>query len=72
MRRPPWHSRLLEDESGIRQLYARYSWALDTGDTDAYCALFTDDAEATEETSSGELEIRKGRDENPQVGAQIP
>ena len=34
----------LEDEFGIRQLYARYSWALDTGDTDGYCALFTDDA----------------------------
>jgi len=53
----------LEDEGAIRQLYARYSWALDTGDTDSYVALFTPDAEATEETSSGTLEIRKGRAE---------
>jgi hypothetical protein len=58
MPRPP-----VEDELAIRELYARYSWALDTGDTDGYCALFTADAEATEETSSGELEVRKGRGE---------
>ncbi len=58
MARPP-----VEDELAIRELYARYSWALDTGDTDGYCALFTEDAEATEETSTGELEVRKGRDE---------
>src|SRR3569833_185776 len=53
----------VEDELAIRELYARYSWALDTGDTDGYVALFTEDAEATEETSSGELEVRKGREE---------
>jgi hypothetical protein len=53
----------VEDELAIRELYARYSWALDTGDTDGYCALFTPDAEASEETASGELEVRKGRDE---------
>ena len=53
----------VEDELAIRELYARYCWALDTGDTDGYCALFTHDAEATEETASGELEVRKGRDE---------
>ena len=58
MTRPP-----VEDELAIRELYARYCWALDTGDTDGYCALFTEDAEATEETASGELEVRKGRDE---------
>jgi uncharacterized protein (TIGR02246 family) len=58
MARPP-----VEDELAIRELYARYCWALDTGDTDGYCALFTADAEATEETSSGTLEVRKGRDE---------
>ena len=58
MTRPP-----VEDELAIRELYARYSWALDTGDTDGYVALFTDDAEATEETRSGELELRKGRAE---------
>ena len=53
----------VEDELAIRELYARYSWALDTGDTDGYVALFTDDAEASEETASGKLEVRKGRDE---------
>jgi ketosteroid isomerase-like protein len=58
MTRPP-----VEDELAIRELYARYCWALDTGDTDGYVALFTEDAEATEETSTGELEVRKGRDE---------
>jgi len=53
----------VEDELAIQELYARYSWALDTGDTHGYCSLFTEDAEATEETSSGGLEVRKGRDE---------
>src|ERR1700704_1185054 len=52
-----------QDRMEIYELYARYSWALDTGDTEGYLALFTEDAEATEETSSGELEVRKGRDE---------
>ena len=51
------------DRTEIYELYARYSWALDTGDTEGYLDLFTDDAEATEETSTGELEIRKGRAE---------
>lgn len=53
----------VEDELAIRELYARYSWALDTGDTEGYVALFTEDATATEETASGELEVRQGRDE---------
>jgi hypothetical protein len=53
----------VEDQLAIYALYARYSWALDTGDTDGYVALFTEDAEATEETSSGALEVRKGRAE---------
>ena len=52
-----------EDRLAIYELYARYSWALDTGDTDGYVALFTEDAEATEETSAGELEVRKGREQ---------
>jgi hypothetical protein len=47
----------------ILELYARYSWALDTGDTDGYVALFTADAEVTEETRDGTLEIRQGHDE---------
>ena len=52
-----------QDRTEIYELYARYSWALDTGDTDGYVALFTADAEVTEETSSGELEVRKGPEE---------
>jgi uncharacterized protein (TIGR02246 family) len=51
------------DRVAIYELYARYSWALDTGDTDGYLALFTEDAEATEETAGGEIEVRQGREE---------
>jgi SnoaL-like domain len=51
------------DRLQIYELYARYSWTLDTGDTEAYLDLFTEDAEATEETGTGELEVRKGREE---------
>ena len=50
----------VEDELAIRELYARYSWALDTGDTDGYVALFAAHAEATEETAQGGLEIVRG------------
>ena len=50
-----------QDRLEIYELYARYSWALDTGDTDGYVELFTEDAEATEETRDGTLEVRKGR-----------
>jgi hypothetical protein len=50
----------VQDRLEILDLYASYSWALDTGDTDGYVALFTDDAEATEETRDGTLEVRKG------------
>lgn len=57
------HAPSADDVVQIQQLYARYSWALDTGDTDGYLALFAEDAEATEETSSGELEVRVGRAE---------
>jgi uncharacterized protein (TIGR02246 family) len=52
-----------EDRVAIHELYARYSWALDTGDTEGYLALFTEDAEATEETSRGDIEVRQGREE---------
>jgi hypothetical protein len=52
-----------EDRLAIYELYARYSWALDTGDTDGYVAMFTDDGEATEETRDGAIEVRRGRDE---------
>ena len=53
----------IQDRVEIVDLYARYSWALDTGDTEGYVALFTADAEATEETREGGLEVRRGRDE---------
>jgi SnoaL-like protein len=51
------------DRLDIIDLYARYSWALDTGDTDGYVALFTTDAEVTEETREGGLDVRKGHAE---------
>ncbi|RYZ58231.1 MAG: nuclear transport factor 2 family protein [Proteobacteria bacterium] len=52
-----------QDRLEIFELYARYSWALDTGDTDGYVALFAADAEVVEETRDGTLDIRKGHDE---------
>jgi hypothetical protein len=51
-----------EDRTLIEELYSRYSWALDTGDTDGYVALFTQDAEITEETGDGGLEVKHGHD----------
>lgn len=33
-----------EDRLDILDLMARYAWAIDTGDTDAYVACFTPDA----------------------------
>jgi SnoaL-like domain len=51
------------DRTEIYEMYARYSWALDTGDTDGYVALFAPDAEVTEETASGEIDTRKGHHE---------
>jgi ketosteroid isomerase-like protein len=44
----------LEDRVLIHDLYARYSWALDTGDTDGYVALFTPDAVVYETVPEGE------------------
>jgi len=52
-----------QDRTEIYELYARYSWALDTGDTDGYVALFTEDAQVTEETRGGEIEVRTGPQE---------
>lgn len=57
------HAPSTQQRTEIYELYARYSGALDTGDTDGYAALFTEDAEAPEETRSGELEVRRGRSE---------
>jgi hypothetical protein len=34
----------LEDRAEIEDLYARYMWALDTGDSPGYAACFTPDA----------------------------
>jgi len=34
----------LEDRAEIEDLYARYMWALDTGDSEGYAACFTPDA----------------------------
>ena len=52
-----------QDRLEIQELYARYSWALDTGDTDGYVALFATDAIVTEETREGGLEVRQGHEE---------
>ncbi len=43
MRQPSIADRVL-----IQELYSRYSWALDTGDTEGYVALFLPDAEVVE------------------------
>ena len=53
----------VEDRLAIQDLYARYCWALDTGDTEGYVALFAEDAEASEETRDGTVEVRHGRSE---------
>jgi uncharacterized protein (TIGR02246 family) len=53
----------IEDRLAIQDLYARYCWALDTGDTDGYAAMFTEDAEIVEETHEGALDVRRGRAE---------
>jgi ketosteroid isomerase-like protein len=41
-----------EDELAIRDLQARYAWAVATGDVEAFAGLFTDDA-AIEEGERG-------------------
>jgi SnoaL-like protein len=43
----------LEDSAQIHELYARYSWALDTGDTEGYVALFAPDAVVYETVPDG-------------------
>lgn len=52
-----------QERMEICELYARYSWALDTGDTEGYVALFTEDGEVNEETQNGSIEVYKGRAE---------
>jgi hypothetical protein len=51
----------VEDRVLILDLYARYSWALDTGDTDAYVALYTPDAVIYENVPDGVRQV-EGRD----------
>ncbi len=60
-----------QDRLEIYELYARYSWALDTGDTEGYVALFTPDAEATEETREGRARSSQGTRRNPQARAEV-
>jgi SnoaL-like protein len=48
----------VEDQLSIHDLYARYSWALDTGDTEAYVQLFAPDAVVHENAPGGATQIR--------------
>ena len=43
----------VEDTLLIHDLYARYSWALDTGDTESYVALYAPDAVVYETRPEG-------------------
>jgi ketosteroid isomerase-like protein len=52
----------VQDRLLIDELYARYSWALDTGDTDGYVDLFTPDAVVYETVPDG-LRRVAGREE---------
>jgi hypothetical protein len=47
-----------EDTLAIHDLYARYSWALDTGDTAAYVQLYAPDAVVLETRPEGVREAR--------------
>jgi len=47
----------VEDQLLIHDLYARYSWALDTGDTEAYVRLYAIDAVVYETTPEGRRQI---------------
>lgn len=51
------------DELAIRELFARYYRALDTGDTEGYLDCYTRGGEAVEESEARGLEICKGREE---------
>ena len=52
----------VEDQLLIHDLYARYSWALDSGDTSAYVQLFATDAVVYEDTPEGTRQI-EGHDQ---------
>lgn len=51
----------VEDRVLIHDLYARYSWALDTGNTEAYVRLYTPDAVILENVPDGVRRV-EGRD----------
>ena len=51
----------IEDRFAIEDLFARYSWALDTGDPDALAETFAPDGEAIEEVFE-DADIWSGRD----------
>lgn len=51
------------DELAIRELFARYYRALDTGDTEGYLDCYTTDGEAVEESEARGIEICKGHEE---------
>ena len=51
-----------EEREDIRELFARYSWAYDTGDPAAYAACFTEDGEMTDAPyfrASGHAELEQ-------------
>jgi SnoaL-like protein len=52
----------VEDQLRIHDLYARYSWALDCGDTSAYVRLFATDAVVYEDAPEGTRRI-EGHDQ---------
>ena len=52
----------VEDQLLIHDLYARYSWALDSGDTEAYVQLFATDAVVYETAREGTRQI-EGHDQ---------
>ena len=47
----------VDDRLLIQDLYARYSWALDTRDTDAYVGLFLRDAVVIENAAAGAVRV---------------
>jgi hypothetical protein len=48
----------VEDRLLIHELYARYSWALDTRDTEAYVRLFLPDAVVIENAAAGRVSVQ--------------
>jgi hypothetical protein len=47
----------VEDRLLIHELYARYSWALDTRDTEAYVQLYLPDAVVIENAAAGRVRV---------------